>query len=143
MRTIALGLVFLSLALLLAPGSVAVAKPPDDGRVAAVEDLQGIATVRPVGRDRWTPLDPRSVIMPGDLVRTLLRGANAVELRFVSGASITVGPNSLVEVTEDAKARLLRGDLEVNGKARVTGPGGFEAGVPLWLFSCCWWMWEL
>jgi hypothetical protein len=69
----------------------------DDGRVGTVLDRQGTALVRPVGRQRWTPLGPRSLLMPGDLVRTPVRGAHAVEMQLAGGGVLLLGPGGLAE----------------------------------------------
>jgi len=78
-------------------------------------------------------LRQRSLLMPGDQVRTSVRGANALEARFTGGAKLIVGPGSLVELTGPSAVRLYRGELSVElpeGKKRegvqVTGPGGFQ-----------------
>ena len=64
----------------------------DDGRAGTVTDRQGTALVRPVGKQRWTPLDNGSVLELGDQVRTSVRGANAVELRLPGGGGLVLGP---------------------------------------------------
>ncbi|MEZ5989724.1 MAG: VIT domain-containing protein [Planctomycetota bacterium] len=107
--------------------------------VAKVRDLQGTGYLRPVTRDRWTPVAQRDLVMPGDLIRTSPWGANAVELALTGGGSLLIGPGSLVELPEAGRARLLYGECElapaeakegeaVPEKARpvAVGPGGFE-----------------
>src|SRR5688500_18163771 len=84
-----------------------------DGRAATVTDRQGLAFVRAAGHQRWTPLRPRAVLLPGDTVRTEARGANALELQLAAGGTCVLGPGSLLELTAAAKLRLLRGELEV------------------------------
>jgi len=37
-----------------------------DATVGTVLDRQGTALVRPVGRERWTPLSSRAHLLPGD-----------------------------------------------------------------------------
>jgi len=81
--------------------------PSGDGRAAAVADLQGRALVRPAGRDRWSPLAPRAVLLPGDVVRTPARGANAVELRLAKGGALVLGPGALVQVAGASEVRML------------------------------------
>ena len=97
----------------------------DDARVAVVTDRQGTATVRPVGRQRWTPIGPRTLLMPGDQVRTSVRGANAVEMRLHGGGGLVLGPGSLIEIPERGAVTLYRGEIEVKGKVQVRGPGDF------------------
>ena len=78
-----LGLPLALLALLLLPTTtVRAEKLSEDGRAAQVTDRQGVALVRPAGRARWTPLGARSLLFPGDVVRTEARGANALEIRL-------------------------------------------------------------
>ena len=88
--------------------------------------------VKPVARQRWTPLRQKSVILPGDQVRTSPRGANAVEIQLAAGA-LVMGPGSLIEVQKDGKVRIYRGELELQpAKGRsidVSGPGGFAEKV--------------
>ncbi|MHC4452283.1 MAG: VIT domain-containing protein [Planctomycetota bacterium] len=98
----------------------------DDARVGTVVDRQGTALVRPVGRDRWTPVGPKSILMPGDLVRTPVRGANAVEVRLAGKGRLVVGPGSLVEIEAADSVKLYRGDIEASGVAKISGPGAAE-----------------
>ncbi|HET6202452.1 MAG TPA: VIT domain-containing protein [Planctomycetota bacterium] len=104
-----------------------------DARVGAVAGLQGAALLRPAGRERWTPLDARSVLMPGDQVRTSARGANAVEIRLEGSGGLLLGPGGLIELPEAGIVRLYRGDLEIQGGAErpvhAIAPGGFERDV--------------
>lgn len=130
----------LLLSLLAVPPAPLAAKDADDPRVGNVYDVQGTALVSPAGRDRWTPLGPRSLLMPGDRVRTLLRGANALEIELRSGGRLVLGPGATLEIRSATDVRLLRGDLEARGKTgaavAVAGPqGGAEtAGEdPAWL----------
>ncbi|MCB9870357.1 MAG: hypothetical protein H6837_10900 [Planctomycetes bacterium] len=109
-----------------------VATVVPDGRVGTVVDRQGTALVRPVGKDRWSLLRQRALVMPGDQVRTPVAGANAVEIDLSTGGKLVVGPGALVELSEVGKVRLYRGDLAVvPGKAAVVvrGPGGFEQSI--------------
>ena len=99
-----------------------------DARVGVLVDRQGTALVRPVGRERWTPLAQRSVLLPGDQVRTPVRGAHAAEIRLKGGGRLVLGPGGLIELTERGVVRLYRGDLEARG-VKVRGPGGFETDV--------------
>ena len=64
----------------------------EDARVGVVADRQGTAMVRPVGKERWTPLGARGVLLPGDQVRTSARGANAVEVRLSGNGGVVLGP---------------------------------------------------
>ena len=92
-----------------------------DGRVTTVVDRQGSALMRPIGRQRWTPLEVGGQVMPGDLLRTPLRGANATELDLVGGGKLVLGPGAQVEMPEAGVVRLLAGDIEVRGtKGRPT-----------------------
>jgi len=127
MRTALLAVTLLLLLSPFGPADPLLARPEDDGRVGSVLDLQGVAMVRPVGRQRWTPLSPRSLLMPGDQVKTFARGAHAVEMRLVGGGALTLGPNGLVELESRTTVRLMNGDLEASG-VNVSMPGG-EAHV--------------
>ena len=102
-----------------------------DGTVGVVLDRQGTALVRPVGRERWTPLHDRARLQPGDQVRTEARGANAVEVELVGGGSFILGPGSLVELTTNSALRLNKGEVEVKGgvhAVKLSGPG-FERAI--------------
>src|SRR5204862_3082997 len=81
----------------------------EDGRAGVVTAVQGVAVVRPVGRERWTPLDARSLLFPGDVLRTEARGANALEIRLAAGGRLVVGPGAVVELPDAGGIRLLRG----------------------------------
>ena len=119
----------LLLLLLLPPSPGHAGKLADDGRAGVVLDVQGTALVRPAGRMRWTPLGPKSVLFPGDLVRTRARGAHALELALTHGR-ILVGPGVELQVTADGTPRLLRGEAEVIGTPEapfaVQGAGDFQ-----------------
>ena len=56
-------------------------KLTDDGRIGKVTDAQGVVSVKPVLHERWSPVQPRLVLKPGDWLRTDSRGANAVALQ--------------------------------------------------------------
>jgi hypothetical protein len=84
-----------------------------DGRVGKAIDVQGVVSVKPVMRRRWTPLARHMAIMPGDWVRTDVRGANAVAIQLAARAKVTLGPGSLVEVVKPTQLRLLQGELKV------------------------------
>lgn len=103
----------------------------DDGRAGAVAAIQGLAAVRPVGRERWTPLTERSLVFPGDVVRTDARGANALELRLKDGGRVTLGPGASVEFADGGDLRLLRGEVEIGAEAPLStrGPGAFAKAV--------------
>jgi len=97
----------------------------DDGAAGVIVDRQGTALVRPVGRERWTPLTTRDVLAPGDMVRTPVRGANAVEIRLRASGKLTLGPGSLIELTDRSHVHLFRGDVEIDG-----GDGGVSVQAP-------------
>ncbi len=123
---------------LVAPRTGVAGTLKDDGRAGIVTAVQGVAVVRPVGRERWTPLDERALVFPGDVVRTEARGANALEVRTKGGARLVVGPGAMLEWPDAGGLRLMRGELEVKAgetPLEVTGPGGFTKTVAatLWL----------
>ncbi len=105
----------------------------DDGRVGVVADLQGSVLVQPAGRQRWSPVGPQTVLLPGDQVRTMARGANAAEIRLAGGGSLVLGAGSLVRLDDRGRLHLVRGDAEFAGAVgkpvNVTGPGAFSASV--------------
>ncbi len=103
-----------SLLVVVALLPVARAQAIPDGRAGTVLDVQGAALVSPAGHDRWAPLAARDVVMPGDRVRTMARGANAVEITLAGGGRIVLGPGGLAEITGgDDGARLLSGEMEL------------------------------
>jgi len=93
----------------------------EDGRIGKVTDVQGIVSVKPVMARRFTPLAGHILLKPGDWVRTDVRGANAVAMRLVKSADVTLGPGTLVEVTKPNKLRVHSGELKVAvlGKAPI------------------------
>lgn len=99
----------------------------DDTRLGRVVDSQGIASVKPVLHERWTPACAGLVIKPGDWLRTDIRGANALQVRLVNQAGFILGPGSLVEVVDRNELRVISGELEVQVPAEqkivVHGPG--------------------
>ena len=113
-------------AVLLPSGWVVQDSLSDDARVAVVTDRQGTVTVRPVGRERWTPIGPRSILLPGDQVRTSVRGANAAELQLTGGGGLVLGPGTLIEIPERGHVRLYRGEIELQGEVQVEAPGDFS-----------------
>src|SRR5262249_38622671 len=78
----------------------------EDARVGKVTDTQGVASVKPMAQSRWTPAGKSLVLMPGDLLRTDVRGANAVEARLLSRTNIIVGPGSEVELAKSTQIKL-------------------------------------
>ena len=102
----------------------------DDVRVGIVQDLQGSVYLKAIGQDRWTVLRKGLNLLPGDLLKSSVRGANAAELRLIAGGSLLVGPGSLVELEGKRSVKLYRGELEIkapqNRSLQVTGPGGFK-----------------
>ncbi|MCA9239069.1 MAG: hypothetical protein KDA37_02665, partial [Planctomycetales bacterium] len=98
----------------------------EDGRIGKVVDLQGTVTLRPVMHHRWTPAANQMLLRVGDWVRTDVRGANAVTLRLASGASLTLGPGSLAELTSPTRVRLVTGEAKLEASqdspVRLSGP---------------------
>ncbi len=89
----------------------------DDGRIGKVTDAQGVVAVKPVLHDRWSPVQPRLVIKPGDWLRTDSRGANAVAFKLIKSAAVIVGPHSTVELIKADEVRLLAGEVEITATA--------------------------
>ncbi len=85
----------------------------EDGRIGKVTDAQGVVSVKPVLHDRWSPVQPRLVLKPGDWLRTDSRGANAVALKLLKATVAIVGPHSTVELVKANEIRLLAGEIEI------------------------------
>jgi Flp pilus assembly protein TadD len=98
----------------------------EDGRVGIVSDAQGITAVKPAMAERWTPLDEGALVMPGDWLRTDLRGANAIAVRLVPSTRLTIGPGGLVEIVGPKQIRIDSGDVKVvaaeKSPVEVVGP---------------------
>lgn len=120
--TAALSLLLLPLAPVLAEGLAA------DGRVGVVVDRQGVVSVRPAGRQRWTPLKARDVVYPGDRLRTETRGAHALDVRLAGGARFTLGPGALLDVQAPQRFVLLAGEAEFVGTESTPLSVTFGAG---------------
>ncbi|HUR54841.1 MAG TPA: VIT and VWA domain-containing protein, partial [Gemmataceae bacterium] len=86
----------------------------DDGRIGKVSDAQGVVAVKPVLAERWSPVQPRLVLKPGDWLRTDSRGANAVAVKLLKSVAAIVGPHSTVELVKPTEIRLLAGELELS-----------------------------
>jgi predicted Zn-dependent protease len=102
----------------------------DDGRIGKVSDVQGVVAVRPVAAERWSPVQTRLVLKPGDWLRTDARGANAVAVRLAK-AALVVGPHSTVELVKANELRLIAGEMEVDSADAVelTGPDNAKVSV--------------
>jgi tetratricopeptide (TPR) repeat protein len=87
----------------------------EDGRIGKIADQQGIVFLRPKLQRRWTPVCRQLRLKPGDQLRTDVRGANAVSARLTSGAVITVGPGSLLELASPKAVRLHYGEAQITG----------------------------
>ena len=116
-------LAFLVLTTLAGPAAPEQKPLADDGRVGSVTDLQGTALVRPVGRSRWSPVSARTLLMPGDQLRTMRRGAHAVEVRLAKGGRLVLGPGGLVEFPIGGGGKLVPGP----GEALLIEPTFFGA----------------
>ena len=99
----------------------------EDGRIGRVTDLQGIVSVQPATHRRWTPVDSKIPIKPGDWLRTDLRGANAASVRLVKQTDVTLGPGTLVEWIMPGRIRLVSGEVKIAAEAasplELLGPG--------------------
>ncbi|MDD2599135.1 MAG: VIT domain-containing protein [Kiritimatiellae bacterium] len=83
-----------------------------------ITDCQGVAALRPLVQERWTPLATGVLVDSGDLIRCEKRGANAVRLRFNEGGGAIIGPGSLVELTRPGVLKIIRGEVEVESAAK-------------------------
>ncbi|OWK43137.1 VIT domain-containing protein [Fimbriiglobus ruber] len=99
----------------------------EDGRVGKVADVQGVVSIKPMTAQRWTPVRPNAVLLPGDWVRADLRGANAASLKLLPRATVVVGPGGLLEVVKPTQLRLHEGEVEItpakNTPVELLGPG--------------------
>ncbi|MFL5340111.1 MAG: VIT domain-containing protein [Gemmataceae bacterium] len=86
----------------------------EDGRVGKVTDTQGIVTAKPLAQERWTPVGTNFVAMPGDWLRTDVRGANAAMVKLISRTGLIVGPGSLVELAKSNLIKLHEGEVEIS-----------------------------
>jgi len=80
---------------------------------AKVVDCQGVCSLRPAARERWTPVETGFLVQKGDWVRTDPRGANAVQLRLANRDKVIAGPGSLLELVDANTLKLIRGEAEV------------------------------
>ena len=104
----------------------------EDGRIGKVTDAQGIAGLKPVLHERWTPVTAGLVLKPGDWLRTDPRGANAVACRLLKQTYLTVGPGSVLELVSPTQLRLSDGEVECNvpeGTVELFGPDGQKLAV--------------
>ncbi|MEO2017205.1 MAG: VIT domain-containing protein [Fuerstiella sp.] len=93
-----------------------------DGRAGRVVDRQGVVSLRPLTRSRWTPVDGPVLIMPGDWLRTDVRGANAATVELVSRYRVIVGPGSLVELAQPNTIVLHDGEVQIIGSNAAMAP---------------------
>ncbi|HEV3437480.1 MAG TPA: hypothetical protein VG122_08975, partial [Gemmata sp.] len=89
----------------------------DDGRIGKVTDAQGVVSIKPVLHERWSPVQPRLVLKPGDLLQTDSRGANAVALKLIKSTGVIVGPHSTVELVKANEIHVLAGEIEITTAA--------------------------
>ena len=100
----------------------------EDGRIGKIVDSQGIVTLRPMMRNRWTPVGTHMLIKPGDWLRTDVRGANASTVALTSNVKLIAGPGSLVELQGPHRLKIHRGEINVktagdaNNKLELIGP---------------------
>src|SRR4029077_9508045 len=105
----------------------------EDGRVGKIIDVQGLASIKPVMHNRWTAVCGKTLLKPGDWVRTDNRGANAATLRIVKQSQVILGPASLVEIVIPTRIRIHSGEFEVTvgsmESLEVVGPGDEKLAV--------------
>ena len=98
-----------------------------DGSIGKVIDCQGIVAVKPVMRQRWSPVDVNMRLEPGDWLRTDVRGGNAVRVRLGGQAEAILGPGTMSELPNSGTLRLLRGETEISvpegAKFALLAPG--------------------
>lgn len=98
----------------------------EDGRIGKITDRQGIVLLRPKLNRRWTPISKQMRLKPGDQLRTDVRGANAVSAQLTSGAKLTLGPGTLIELTSPTSLRVHYGEFQIVGGKKA----GVEVNVP-------------
>ena len=81
-------------------------------------DAQGAVSLKPAEHERWTPVCGPLLLMPGDWLRTDLRGANAVEVHLSSGGKLILGPGCLIELVKPGEIRVHSGELEASPAPR-------------------------
>ena len=100
----------------------------EDGRIGKLTDTQGLVGIRPVMRDRFSPVTERMPVRPGDLLQTDPRGANAASVRLVSQAEVIIGPGSTVELVSPKQLRIAAGEIKVKAEGKspieLVGPDG-------------------
>jgi len=106
-------LTLVAMNLALADDAFAVAKTLNVDGIGKVTDVQGIVTLRPLTSDRWTIVCRETSLQKGDWIRTAPRGANAGKLVLNSGATIVVGPGTILELQEPGQVRLTAGECQV------------------------------
>ena len=101
-----------ALVLATATGSAQPASLKQTGDVGRVTEVQGVASVRAQGGQRWSLATPGFPLKPGDWMRTDGRGANVMRLRLAGGGDLTLGPGTVVEVRDGASFGLTSGEIE-------------------------------
>ena len=106
----------------------------EDGRIGKALDVQGLVLVKPAMHRRWTPLQPQTLLKPGDWVRAEVRGAHAALLRLSSQARITIGPGTLVELATPQEVRVASGEVKIASTVdlpvTLVTPDGRQTVVP-------------
>lgn len=97
----------------LADDTFAVARTLNVEGIGKVTDVQGIVTLRPLTSDRWTIVCRETPLQKGDWIRTAPRGANAAKLLMNGGATLVVGPGTILEIQEPGQVRLTAGECQV------------------------------
>jgi predicted Zn-dependent protease len=122
---------------LLSPGGAAVSAPLDpraqqelsaDLSLGKVVDREGVASVRAATEERWRCAEEHRLLLAGDTLKTGARGANALQVKLRNGATLTLGPDSLIELKDAATLHVSRGEVEVGASEKtplqVEGPAG-------------------
>ncbi len=106
-------LTLVAMNLALADDTFAVAKTLNVDGIGKVTDVQGIVTLRPLTSDRWTIVCRETPLQKGDWIRTAPRGANAAKLLMNGGATLVVGPGTILEIQEPGQVRLTAGECQI------------------------------
>ncbi len=89
------------------------------GFIGKVVDREGTASIKPVLNDRWSVAEANRRLETGDLVMTGTRGANAIKLHMLNGVQLILGPDTLIEITNQTIVRLVHGEIEVTTPEKI------------------------
>jgi len=99
----------------------------NDPSIAKVVDREGTGLARGGSDPRWRGAEENDLLFANEWVKTGARGANALQLRMKSGATLTLGPGAQVELVDAATVRVTAGEVELapreGAPLTLRGPG--------------------